>query len=96
MTALPPWIPEDVAEALRCAATPGWHGKVEIHYNDGQPHEISATRRRKVKRPAATPPAPRCPECERQMESRDYSNLFVCACGVKRTRAQLTQQGVVT
>jgi hypothetical protein len=85
---LPPWIPQDVSDALREASAPGWQGRVEIHYNDGQPHEISATKRRKVKRPGPAS-APRCPDCERPMEARDYGNMYVCACGTKRTRAQL-------
>lgn len=92
---LPAWIPQDVADALKEASAPGWQGRVEIHYNDGQAHEVSATRRRKVKRPgAAASSAPRCPECGRPMEPRDYANLWVCSCGAKRTRAQLTQAGV--
>lgn len=91
---LPPWIPQDVADALKEASAPGWQGRVEIHYNDGQPHEISATRRRKVKRPAAAPSAPKCPECDRPMEARDYGNTYVCACGAKRTKAQMALRGV--
>ena len=93
---LPAWIPEDISEALKVAAAPGWQGRVEIHYNDGQAHEVSVTRRVKVKRKGVSlPAAVRCPQCERQMESRDYGNLFVCdACGVKRTRAQIQRGGV--
>jgi len=91
---LPSWIPEDVSEALRCAATAGWHGKVEIHFNDGQAAEIHATRRVRVKRKVGGLAAPKCPECQREMESRDYGNLWLCSCGAKRTRAQMAQRGV--
>lgn len=92
---LPPWIPQDVADALQDASAPGWQGRVEIHYNDGQPHEVSATRRRKVKRPASAPAAPTCPTvgCGKPMEARDYGNLWVCQCGAKRTRSQMIQAG---
>lgn len=90
---LPPWIPQDVSDALREAAVPGWQGKVEIHYNDGHALETHATRRRKVRRPAAAPVTPMCPECGKQMESRDYGNLAICGgCGAKRTRFQMDQK----
>jgi hypothetical protein len=90
---LPPWIPEDVSEALREAAAPGWQGRVEIHFNDGQAHEVSATRRRKVKR-KGPPSGPMCPECESHMEPHDYGNMYLCPAGHKRTKAQMALRGV--
>ena len=92
---LPAWIPEDISEALKAAAAPGWQGRVEIHYNDGQAHEVSVTRRVKVKRKGVSLPAlVHCPTCGHRMEGRDYGNTWVCACGVKRTRAQIQRGGV--
>ncbi len=92
---LPPWIPEEVSEALRSAADTHWLGKLEIHFNDGQAVEIHATRKVKIRRKGGPSTATQaCPECRKPMEARDYGNLFVCACGVKRTRTQLAQQGV--
>lgn len=91
---LPPWIPEEVSEALRAAQDANWNGHVAIHFHDGQPAEIHATRRIRVKRKGAEPSAPKCPECQREMESRDYGNLWLCSCGTKRTRAQMAQRGV--
>ena len=85
---LPAWIPEEVSDALKAAADSHWNGKVEIHFNDGHPVEIHATRKVKVKRPAPTAAA-KCPECHRPMESKDYGALWVCQCGVKRTRSQM-------
>jgi len=91
---LPAWIPEEVSDALKSAADAHWNGKLEIHFNDGQALEVHATRKVKIRRKGAVAAAARCPECNKPMESRDYGNLWVCACGVKRTRSQLVHQGV--
>ncbi len=91
---LPPWIPEEVSEAMKAAAESHWAGKIEVHFNDGHAVEIHATRKVKVRRNGAVSPETRCPECTKPMESRDYGNLWTCSCGVKRTRTQLVRQGV--
>ena len=99
MTALPPWIPEEVAEALRSAADAHWNGKLEIHFNDGHAVEVHATRKVKIRRPSVGAPAAiRCPTagCGKVMELRDYGALAVCSCGTKRTRAQLLLQPTPT
>ena len=87
---LPAWIPDEVAEALKAAADAQWNGKLEIHFNNGQAMEIHATRKVKVHRKPAGALAVQCPECKAPMEGKDYGNLWVCKCGAKRTRHQIS------
>lgn len=39
--------------------------------------------------PGVVPLDRHCPACGKQMEARDYGNLYLCQCGTKRTRAQM-------
>lgn len=74
---------------MRQATETKTSGRLEINYHEGHAMEATLARRVKIKRTPTQPLAQKCPECERTMEGRDYGNLWVCACGAKRTKAQL-------
>jgi len=92
---LPPWIPEDVSDAMKAAAESRMNGRVEVQYNDGEPLAVNAFQSRKIRKRSAIGPVCPNPGCGKKMEARDYGNLYLCACGAKRTKSQLHIQGAV-
>ena len=88
-------IPEERLEILQAARDGKWGGRIELHLNDqGEIQNIVPSRVIRVKKKSPVGLACPNPGCGKQMESRDYGNLYVCTCGTKRTRSQLRVQGI--
>lgn len=89
-------IPPELVEILESARAGKWHGRIELHLHDGEVQTITPVRNIRVRRsPPVVGPKVHCPADGKPMESRDYGNLWVCACGAKRTKAQLAQAGLL-
>lgn len=95
MTVLPDWIPEWVSDLMRDWCESGKHGSIRLNYKAGVVSNANEER-------SVLPPATRakggiaCPECQKPMREQDYGNLYLCACGTKRTRSQILRAGLIT
>jgi len=85
-------IPEELIELLESARTGKWHGRIELHLQEGEVQSITQVRTIRIRK-KTTIAGVICPNpgCGKRMEPQDYSNLFVCVCGTKRTRNQLAR-----
>jgi len=94
---LPPWIPEDVSDAMKAAAENRMNGRVEVQYNEGEPMAVNAFQSKKIRKRSAAGPVCPAPGCGARMSSYDYQNSWLCTrpgCNTKRTRTQLRSQGI--
>lgn len=82
----PPWVVEAFAE---CRASK-YTGFTVINWRDGEVKHLEETRMRFG--PKAVGLTPTCPRGCGSMSPRDHGAIWICgACGLKRTRAQLSQ-----
>lgn len=84
-------IPAWVLEQIEKAAADQISGFVLLSFRDGVVQHVNREEVLRAPQPApATNGGPvTCPVCGRAMKATDYSNLWTCMCGAKRTRAQL-------
>ena len=91
-------IPEELLEILQAARDGKWHGRVELHIQEGEVQSITPVRTIRVRKKSAVGPICPAKGCGTKMIGQDYSNLWICpreGCNTKRTRSQLRAQGVV-
>lgn len=87
-------IPEELIDILQAARDGKWHGRVELHIQEGEVQSITPVRTIRVRKKQGVGPVCPAPGCGKKMEARDYGNVFVCPCGTKRTRSQFRAQGI--